>query len=131
MEPELFATYLAIFAESRAVVHAHVEHLSAQVAAIVADGIARDEFADCDPTVTGRAIFQATARFHDPAYAREWQEPGADGAFDDRVEPHPARADGAGNQCRSGREQPQGPQEKIACAHLTGCPAPASGTILV
>ena len=81
-EPELFATYLAIFAESRAVVHAHVEHLSAQVAAIVADGIARREFADCDPTVTGRAIFQATARFHDPVYAREWQEPGADGAFD-------------------------------------------------
>ena len=81
-EPELFATYLAIFAESRDVVHAHVEHLSTQLAAIVADGIARGEFADCDPATTGRAIFQATARFHDPVYAREWQDPGADAAFD-------------------------------------------------
>ena len=82
-EPELFATYLAIFAESRDVVHTHVQHLSAQIAAIVADGIARGEFADCDPAATGRAIFTATARFHDPAYAREWSDPGLDAAFDD------------------------------------------------
>ena len=51
--------------------------------AIVADGIARGEFADCDPTATGRAIFHATARFHDPAYATEWNDPGLDAAFDD------------------------------------------------
>ncbi len=83
VEPELFATYLAIFAQSRAVVRTHVEHLSAQIAAILADGIARGEFADCDPVATGRAIFTATARFHDPAHAREWSDPGTDAAFDD------------------------------------------------
>ena len=83
VEPELLATYLAIFAQSRAVVDTHVEHLSAQIAAILADGIARGEFADCDPITTGRAIFHATARFHDPAYAREWNDPGLDAAFDD------------------------------------------------
>ncbi len=81
-EPELFATYLAIFEDSREVVHAHVEHLAAQVAAIVADGIARGEFADCDPLATGRAVFYATARFHDPAYVKEWNDPGLDAAFD-------------------------------------------------
>jgi len=83
VEPELFATYHAIFAESRAVVHAHVEHLAGQVAAIIADGIARGEFADCDPTATGRAIFYATARFHDPSYAKEWSDPGLGAAFED------------------------------------------------
>ena len=83
VEPELFATYLAIFEQSRAVVHSHVEHLSAQIAAIIADGIARGEFAECDPATTGRAVFYATARFHDPAYAREWNDPGVDAAFDD------------------------------------------------
>ena len=82
VEPELFATYLAIFAESRAVVHTHTERLSAQVAAIVADGVARGEFADCDPAATGRAVFHATARFHDPAYAKEWNDPGQEAAFD-------------------------------------------------
>ena len=82
VEPELFATYLAIFAESRAVVQTHTERLSAQVAAIVADGVARGEFADCDPAATGRAVFHATARFHDPAYAKEWNDPGQDAAFD-------------------------------------------------
>ena len=82
MEPELFATYLVIFAESRDVVRTHVEHLSAQIAAIIADGIARGEFADCDPVVTGRAVLHATARFHDPAHAKEWGDPGIDAAFD-------------------------------------------------
>jgi AcrR family transcriptional regulator len=81
-EPELFATYLSIFEQSRDVVRAHVESLAAQVAEIVADGVARGEFADCDAAATGRSIFYATARFHDPGYAREWDDPGTDAAFD-------------------------------------------------
>jgi AcrR family transcriptional regulator len=82
-EPELFATYHAIFAQSREVVHAHVETLAGQVSAIIADGIARGEFADVDPVGTGKAIFYATARFHDPSYAAEWNAPGLDAVFDD------------------------------------------------
>ena len=82
VEPELFATYLAIFEQSRAVVRTHVEHLSAQIAAIIADGIARGEFAECDAAATGRSVFYATARFHDPAYAREWNDPGQNAAFE-------------------------------------------------
>jgi len=82
-EPELFATYHALVAESRDVVHAHVEELAGQVSAIVADGIRRREFAAVDPAGTGRAIFYATARFHDPSYAAEWNDPGLDAVFDD------------------------------------------------
>jgi AcrR family transcriptional regulator len=82
-EPELFATYHAIFAESREVVHAHVEELSAQISAIIADGIKRGEFAEVDPAAAGKAIFYATARFKDPAYASEWNDPGLDAVFND------------------------------------------------
>jgi len=82
-EPELFATYHALVSESRDVVHAHVEELTGEVSAIVADGIRRGEFAAVDPAATGKAIFYATARFHDPSYAAEWNEPGLDAVFDD------------------------------------------------
>jgi len=82
-EPELFATYRAIFADSHEVVHAHVKTLSAQVAEILADGVRRGEFVAIDPEHTGRAIFYATARFHDPSHAAEWNEPGVDQAFED------------------------------------------------
>lgn len=82
-EPELFATYRAIVADSREVVLAHVAALSAQVAAIVADGVRRGEFAAVDPEATGRAIFYATARFHDPSHAAEWSDPAVDRAFED------------------------------------------------
>jgi AcrR family transcriptional regulator len=82
-EPELFATYRAIVTDSREVVQAHVETLSAQVAAIVADGVRRGEFIAVDPIATGRAIFHATARFHDPSHAAEWADPGVDLAFEE------------------------------------------------
>ncbi len=82
-EPELFATYHALVSESRDVVHAHVEELTGEVSAIVADGIRRGEFAAVDPAATGKAIFYATARFHDPSYAAEWNEPELDAVFDD------------------------------------------------
>jgi AcrR family transcriptional regulator len=82
IEPELFATYHAIFAESRDVIRAHVDTLSAQIARIMQDGIARGEFAAVDPAETGKAIFYATARFHDPSHASEWNDPGIDAVFD-------------------------------------------------
>ena len=82
VEPELFATYHAIFAESRDVIRAHVDTLSGQIARIIEDGIARGEFAAVDPGQTGQAIFYATARFHDPSHASEWNDPGIDAVFD-------------------------------------------------
>jgi AcrR family transcriptional regulator len=82
-EPELFATYRAIVGDSREVVQAHVKALAAQVAAIVADGVRRGEFFAVDPVATGRAIFYATARFHDPSHAAEWADPGVDLAFEE------------------------------------------------
>lgn len=74
-DPELFATFRRLTDESREVVGAHVDHLAAQVARIVSDGVAVGDFATADPEVAGRAVFQATALFHHPAHADEWGDP--------------------------------------------------------
>jgi AcrR family transcriptional regulator len=81
-EPELFATYIELAADAREVVKAHVDTLVAQLARIVADGVARGEFETTDPAATGRAVFDATARFHNPAHAPEWSNPGIDAAYE-------------------------------------------------
>jgi AcrR family transcriptional regulator len=81
-DPELFATYMALVAEARGVVRAHVDHLVGQVAQIIAAGVARGEFTVADPVAAGRAVFDATARFHNPVHAPEWADPGIDAAFE-------------------------------------------------
>jgi len=81
-DPELFATYLELAADAREVTRAHVDTLAGQLARIVADGVARGELATADPAAAGRAVFDATGRFHNPAHAPEWSEPGIDAAFE-------------------------------------------------
>lgn len=82
-DPELFATYVELVTESRDVVRVHVDHLVGQIAQIIADGVVRGEFAVADPGSSGRAVFFATARFHDPVHAKEWSDPGIDAAFEE------------------------------------------------
>lgn len=82
-EPELFATYQKILAESRDVIRDHIDMLVGQLSTIIADGIQRGEFAKADPVTTARAIFSATVRFHAPAHSAEWGDPGIDAAFED------------------------------------------------
>jgi AcrR family transcriptional regulator len=69
-DPELFANYVALALESGDAVRTHVEALIAQLTGIVGD------------ERTARALFDATARWHDPRHAQEWTEPGADDAFE-------------------------------------------------
>lgn len=68
-------------ANAREVVKAHVDALVSQLARIIADGVAQGAFAAADPLTTGRAVFDATARFHNPATAPEWSDPGIDAAY--------------------------------------------------
>jgi AcrR family transcriptional regulator len=79
---ELFATYVALAVDARDVVRAHVEALTGEIATIIADGVASHEFAVTDPAAAGRAVFDATARFHHPAHASEWSDPSIDAAFE-------------------------------------------------
>jgi AcrR family transcriptional regulator len=81
-DPELFATYVALAADAREVVRAHVEALVAQLARIIAEGVADGELTTADPTAAAHAVFDATTRFHNPAHAASWSEPGIDADYE-------------------------------------------------
>ncbi|MGW5272807.1 TetR family transcriptional regulator [Streptomyces sp. NPDC004044] len=79
-DPELFATYIVLIGEGT-VVETHIRELVGQLREIVEEGVRSGEFAVDDPAVTAQAVFDATARFHDPAYAAEWQNPAIGAEF--------------------------------------------------
>lgn len=81
-DPELFATYMALVSEARDVVATHVELLVSQVRQIAADGAVRGDFAVSDPDAAARAVVDATGRFHNPAHAAAWSDPGIGAAFE-------------------------------------------------
>ena len=80
-DPELFATYGALAADARGVIHDHVEALLAQLEHVLADGMASGDFRACDPRTGARILFDATARFHHPAMAYLWGGKDEDAAF--------------------------------------------------
>ncbi|MFE0628391.1 TetR family transcriptional regulator [Streptomyces sp. NPDC058864] len=80
-DPELFATYMALTDEHSSVVAQHVAVMVGLLARIVRDGVAGGEFATGDPEAAAQAVWDATVRFHDPAYAPEWFTPGIDAAY--------------------------------------------------
>jgi AcrR family transcriptional regulator len=81
-DPELLATSMVLVAEPGGAVAAHGDVLVAQLSRIVADGVARGELVSADPAASGRAILDATARFHDPAHRAEWADPEIDARFE-------------------------------------------------
>jgi AcrR family transcriptional regulator len=81
-DPELFATYHSIAVGARGVVTAHVAMLAAQTSRMIADGISGGEFRAVDPARYGRAILDATARFHNPVHQAEWSDPEITTAFE-------------------------------------------------
>ncbi|MHA6759373.1 TetR family transcriptional regulator [Streptacidiphilus sp. PAMC 29251] len=81
-DPELFATYSVLVDESSALIDEHLAALEAQLAVIIAEGQDEGIFAEVgDPLTLAHTVFQATARFHDPAYAATWATPAADQEF--------------------------------------------------
>ncbi|MER7668471.1 TetR family transcriptional regulator [Kitasatospora sp. NPDC096128] len=80
-DPELFATYLVLAEENSAVVDAHIETLVKQIAQIVHDGMDEKDFRLAHVPSTARAVFDATAPFHNPVFASTWSEPTADERF--------------------------------------------------
>ncbi|MGI5528046.1 TetR family transcriptional regulator [Streptomyces syringium] len=81
-DPELFATYMVLVGENSGVVDRHIETMIEQLAGIIENGISQGEFRSVDPATAARAVWDATNRFHDPAYAADWSRPGIDAAFD-------------------------------------------------
>ncbi|WP_411105411.1 TetR family transcriptional regulator [Streptomyces sp. cmx-4-9] len=74
-DPELFATYTVLLGESSGVVDDHLNELIAQLARIIAEGVAAGTLAAGDVPAAARAVFDATGRFHDPQYAADWLSP--------------------------------------------------------
>jgi AcrR family transcriptional regulator len=71
-DPDLFAAYALLSADARTVILEHVTELTGHLGRIVADGMARGEFAPGDPVEAARGVWDATTRFHHPAHAAEW-----------------------------------------------------------
>ncbi len=85
-DPELFDTFHTIATQAREVVTVHLRILAAQITQIIESGVTRNEFRPTDTAMAGRAVLQATARFHHPAHAVEWSEPGIDADLDAVIE---------------------------------------------
>ncbi|GAQ63494.1 TetR/AcrR family transcriptional regulator [Streptomyces scabiei] len=81
-DPELFATYRVLTDENGEAVGAHIADLTSQLAGIVGAGADAGVFAAADPAATARAVFHATARFHDPSYAPVWRQPDIEAQFE-------------------------------------------------
>ncbi|HEU5334101.1 MAG TPA: TetR family transcriptional regulator [Actinocrinis sp.] len=82
-DPDLFAAYAQLSADARGVIAGHVDAMKRQVERILADGMARGEFAPGDARALGAALFAATTRYHHPAHAAEWGAPGFAASFDE------------------------------------------------
>jgi AcrR family transcriptional regulator len=80
-DPELFATYIELTADARDVVKAHVDTLVGQLERIITDGVANGQLETADTASAAGAVFDATARFHNPVHAAEWSDPGIDAAY--------------------------------------------------
>ena len=83
LDPELFAAYRILAAETRSVAAVHVEEIVTLAATIIRSGVAEGSFRALDPVAAGRAVLIATSKFHHPAHFTEWGEPGMDTAYED------------------------------------------------
>lgn len=81
-DPEMFAAYSALAGDAREVVRQHVDELAGQLERILRDGAAQGAFDVADPAAAARAVLDATARFHHPAHADGWSDPGIGDAFE-------------------------------------------------
>ena len=80
-DPDLFAAYRTLAADTKSVVAAHIDELIGLAATVIRAGMKEGTFRPVDPLATARAILAATSRFHHPAHAAEWLDPGIDAAF--------------------------------------------------
>lgn len=79
-DPELFQTYCMVAEDGPKVASAHGTLLLSQLDHMIAQGVEAGEIRPSALESGGRAIFQATGRFHNPVHHREWADPqiGAD-----------------------------------------------------
>ena len=82
-DPELFAAYRILAADSQSIAVAHVEEIIDLAATIIRGGVDAGAFRAVNAAAVARAILVATSRFHHPAHSAEWLDPAVDAAYDD------------------------------------------------
>ncbi len=79
--PELFEAFRELSAQEPQTIAAYKGRLTAQIAGLLADGVATGEFVPLDSSATARALLAATLRYHHPAFARDWDSADAAAEF--------------------------------------------------
>jgi len=82
-DPELFEAYRTLAADAQSMVTGLIDELVSLAAMIISSGVKEGTFRTVDPVAAGRAVLSATSRFHHPAHAAEWADPGIDAAYND------------------------------------------------
>lgn len=73
-DPELFETYHRIASEDPGAVEEHTSVLAEQITRILRDGVDQGAIRASALAAGGRAVLDATTRFHHPSHAAEWAE---------------------------------------------------------
>jgi AcrR family transcriptional regulator len=80
-DPEFFAAFGELAEEARTPVVAHIDFVVGQLAKIITEGVDRGEIVSADPRTTAVAVFDAMAKFHNPAARAAWIRPEVDESF--------------------------------------------------
>jgi AcrR family transcriptional regulator len=80
-DPEFFAAFGELAEEARTPVVAHIDFVVGQLTKVITEGVARGEIASADPGATALAVFDAMAKFHNPAARAGWIRPEIDESF--------------------------------------------------
>ncbi|ANS76780.1 TetR family transcriptional regulator [Paenibacillus yonginensis] len=81
-DSEMFKMYAEVTEAAVDLIAEHISQICGHLAAIVQAGIDKGQIRPGEPDKLARALFHATARFHHPAHAYEWKEPGIDNDFE-------------------------------------------------
>ena len=81
-DPELFETYCRVGKDGPRVASAHVELLLGLLDRVLAEGVAAGDIRPAAVAAGGRALFDATSRFHHPALHESWTDPGIGADFE-------------------------------------------------
>lgn len=80
-DPEFFAAFSELAEEARTPVVAHIDFVVGRLAKVISEGVERGEIASADPKATALAVFDAMAKFHNPAARSAWIRPEIDESF--------------------------------------------------
>ncbi|KGE20338.1 TetR family transcriptional regulator [Paenibacillus wynnii] len=73
---EMFKMYASVTADAVDLIETHIERIVKHMALIISRGLdVKNIRRISEPETMARSILQATARFHHPAHAYEWQPP--------------------------------------------------------